>query len=656
MLEMLGNFRHGIQSTLERIQTTWQTLVGKFPIITYLYMIVSWIFVIAFIISLFFLKDSRTMVVQFLWSFYLIVQFWLLCRSKTLTWKQYTRFFLAGAWFVVPLTAVIVLLITKLFGSLSSDFWSMSILTPIMEEVFKLLPLAAYLYLSRRASSLSLTDYALIGAATGAGFQLIEEFARRIATGNMYGFTLFGGQVLHWDFFTLFPGYMEESFLPTQMTANHALLTAMITLAIGFAIRFRKKLKNLTFVVPGFFLFVAIVDHALWNGSYQFPDWIRAFHGLLGSGYQTKAWFLIMLGIALIIDYTELNRNKEQIPRLPNEKAINPFSEIWNLIIAFFRSRQHYGFLLHFYRERREFNLTLLYGNSEAKETRLSQLTENVEKYYQIILAIAATLLVIMMYNGWEYVASGYEACFACLFDSLQNWWNGLSGWEKGAIFAGAFALTVPFLGVWSALVAVSTGISLAASGKEIADVIRHPKKLMNPEYAAASVLTIGMSRLPFGKIVSKKILKAGKGIERFELTTASGLTYRTSIGSKGELRSVFAKIEKRHLGKGTDTNAASRKYVRKLGKSTDDAGHAIGKNLGGLGNKYSGNIFPQNLSVNRGSFREFEKLIAKEVAANKNVFIRVVPKYTPGSTRPIEIAYHVRIDGVMIKRVFPNP
>ncbi|GIN58211.1 hypothetical protein J8TS2_25300 [Lederbergia ruris] len=656
MLKTMGKFRHGIRAALETVQTTWQTLVGKYPIITYLYMIVSWILVLSFIVSLSFLKDSRTMTVQFLWSFYVIVQFWLLCRSKTLTWKQYTHFFLAGAWFVVPLTAVVVLLITKLFGGSASDFWSMSILTPIMEELLKLLPLAVYLYLSRRATSLSLTDYALIGAATGAGFQLIEEFVRRIAAGNMYGFTLLGGNVLHWDFFTLFPGYMEESYFPTQMTASHALLTAMITLGIGFAIRFRKKLRNYIFIVPGFCLFVAILDHALWNGSYQFPDWIRAFHGLLGSGYQTKTWFLIMLAIALLIDYADFNRVRDKLPTLPHEKMINPITEIWSLLISLVKSRQQYGYYLHFYRERRELALTLLYGNKEATEERLPVLKENTLKYFEVLLVLLASIMIVFYYFAWNQVSFGYESCFACLFDNLQNWWDRLSGWEKGAIFAGAFTLVVPFLGVWPALIAVSTGIGLASSGKELADIIRNPKKLMTPEYAAASLLTIGMSRLPFGKIISKKILKAPKGIERLELTTAGGLTYRTSIGANGELRSVFAKIEKHHLNTGTVTNQAARDYVRQLGKMTDDAGHAIGNRLGGLGNMSSGNLFPQNSRVNRGAFRAFEKLVAEEVKAGKNVFVRIVPKYAAGSTRPYEILYQVRVNGETITRVFPNP
>ncbi len=534
--------------------------------------------------------------------------------------------------------------------------------------------LPTYIY-REEATSLSLTDYALIGAATGAGFQLVEEFVRRIASGNMYGFTLLGGNVLHWDFFTLFPGYMEESYFPTQMTASHALLTALITLGIGFALRFRKKLKNYIFILPGFCLFIAIMDHALWNGSYQFPDWIRAFHGLLGSGYQTKIWFLIMLGIALLIDYADFNRVRDKLPLLSYEKMINPFSEIWNLMISLFKSRQQYGYLLHFYRERRELGLTLLYGNKEAKEERLPILRENTLKYFEVLLVLLASFLIVFYYFAWNQVSFGYESCFACLFDHLQSWWDRLSGWEKGAIIAGAFSLVVPFLGVWSALVAVSTGIGLASSGKELADIIRNPKKMLTPEYAAASLLTIGMSRLPFGKIISKKILKAPKGMERFELrmerfelTTAGGLTYRTSIGSNGELRSVtsigsngelrsvFAKIEKHHLNTGTVTNQAARDYVRKLGKMTDDAGHAIGNRLGGLGNMNSGNLFPQNSRVNRGAFRAFEKLIADEVKAGKNVFVRVVPKYTAGSTRPYEILYQVRVNGETISRIFPNP
>nr|WP_283248469.1 PrsW family glutamic-type intramembrane protease [Bacillus sp. FJAT-49711] len=600
------------------------------------------------------MEDSRKIFVQYFWSFYVILQFWLLCRSKTLTWKQYTYFFLAGGWLIVPLNSVIVLSITWIFGGQASNVWSQAFLTPIAEEVLKLIPLAVYLFFSRRASSLSLSDYALIGAATGAGFQFIEEATRRLISGSHYGVTLLGGKVLHWDLFTLFPGYFEESIFPTQMTSGHALLTAMVTLGIGIAIRYRLKFLNYIFIFPGFLLFMAIYDHILWNASYQAPKLLQSIHKLIGSGYAAKPFFLLMLIAALLIDYSEINRVRDKLPLLKYENVINPFIELWNLMVAFLKDKQRFGYLLFLYRERRELAFTFIHGNAEAKE-RVALLKTNVQKYYGALTAIALTVL-IALFIGWESIYSSEGTCFACLFDSLQFWWDRLSGWEKGAIIAGAFALSVPFLGVWSAIGAVSMGLGVATSGHQISDMLRNPKKLLSPEYAAAAVFTLGLRRFPFGKIVSAKVLKTAKGFTRHEFTTAGGLTYRTTHGSMGEIRSVFAKIEPRHLKTGTDTNRASRRYARSLGKQTDDAGHAIGNNLGGLGTRFSGNIFPQNLSVNRGRFRQFEEMVAQEVQAGKTVFVRVVPKYSSGSTRPYEVVYNVRIDGQTIKRVFPNP
>jgi hypothetical protein len=112
--------------------------------------------------------------------------------------------------------------------------------------------------------------------------------------------------------------------------------------------------------------------------------------------------------------------------------------------------------------------------------------------------------------------------------------------------------------------------------------------------------------------------------------------------GSEGELQSAFAEIEPKHIGQGTPTTEASRDLARTLGNETDDAGHAIGRNLGGRGGARSGNIFPQAPSVNRGDFRQFEQEIAEEVQAGKKAFVRIKPRYTGGSTRPYEILYQV--------------
>lgn len=280
MTSRIENIRLTLRTKLESFNHLWKEWIRKHPSVFRIYAIFSWISLIAFVLSLIFMEDSRKILVQFFWSFYVILQFWLLCRSKTLSWKQYTYFFLAGAWLIVPLNSVLVGSITAVFGSEASDVWSQAVLTPIAEEVLKLIPLGVYLFLSRRSSSLSLSDFALIGAASGAGFQFLEETTRRLITGDHYGVSFLAGKVLHWDLFTLFPGYFEESFLPYKMSAGHSLLTAMVALGIGLAVRYQNRFKHYTFIFPFFLLVCSILDHAIWNAGYHAPKWLAGIHSL----------------------------------------------------------------------------------------------------------------------------------------------------------------------------------------------------------------------------------------------------------------------------------------------------------------------------------------------------------------------------------------
>ncbi|WP_083450798.1 PrsW family glutamic-type intramembrane protease [Peribacillus butanolivorans] len=505
MTSQVEKVRVTLRKKLESIFHLWNVWIQNHPYILRIFTIFSWISLCALVLSLIFMEDSRKMFVQFLWSFYVILQFWFLCRSKTLTWKKYTYFFLVGAWIIVPLNSFIVSFITAIFGGMEQDVWSQAFITPIAEEVLKLIPIGVYLFLSRRASSLSLSDYALIGAATGAGFQFLEETTRRLVSGGIfdYGVTLFGGKVLHWDLFTLFPGYFEEGFLPDKMSAGHSLLTAMVTLGIGLAVRFKSKLKRSSYIFPVILLVWAIFDHSIWNASYRAPDWLTGIHDLLGSGYAAKPVFLMMLGTAVIIDYWELNRVREKILLMDGETIINPVSELWNLFRSVFEERQRFGYLLLFYRERRELGFTLLHGKTEAREL-LSGLEANIQKYYKALIVVFVALFTAMFLSNWGVTVNGPEACIACLFDNLQNWWDGLSAWEKGLIVLGAFALTFPLLGFWSAIGAVSTGIGIAAGGRQTADIIRNPKKLLTPETALALGISALVSRIPFGKALVK--------------------------------------------------------------------------------------------------------------------------------------------------------
>ncbi|WP_144939454.1 PrsW family glutamic-type intramembrane protease [Paenibacillus sp. 32O-W] len=493
-----------IRAALEAVYGWGQKLMEKYPVLGKVYVLYCWMALTVLVLSLILFPDSRKMAVQFLWSFYVVIQFWVLCRGKTISWKKYMIFFLSGAYFVTPFTALVVTELTDWLGGVTTmQFWSQAILTPIAEELFKLIPLAVYLFLSRRASSLSLSDYALIGAASGAGFQFMEEATRRLTTGGLfeYGYSWLGGQTLHWNLFDLFPGYLKESYFPLNMTVSHAVHTSMIALSIGFAVRFFQRIGHYSHFIPVFFFAWGTLDHAMFNGQYGMPEWLRKFHGLLGSGFSTKPLFLLMLAAAIILDYWMLNKMVKQLPLLAGEKVLNPLSELWRMGKALFTERGRAGVLMHFYRERKELGFTLLYGRSEAKEL-LPSLRKTVYKFYKPLIVASGLLAILLFLKDAALGATGSEnACFACLFDDLQRWWDRLEWYEQGAVVLIAFATALLFVEFWPAVGMALTVSSVAGSGQEIAANIRDPKRMLSPSVAIALGTELVINRIPIGRL-----------------------------------------------------------------------------------------------------------------------------------------------------------
>ncbi|MGN7356673.1 PrsW family intramembrane metalloprotease [Paenibacillus sp. SAF-054] len=508
-MNVIWSIRTGVRDFLEAIYRNGQAWVEKHPFIKTVYAIFSWLSLIMFVVSLLFMKESRTMMVQYLWSYYVLLQFWVLCRSKTLPWKQIVLFVLAGVFFVIPITTLTVQALHGIFGGRTSDTWSTAVATPIFEELWKLLPLGLFLMFSRRASALSLIDYTLIGAATGVGFQLMEELSRRwlntgaIAEKYGYSVTMLGGETIHWDVFALFPGRFEESFIPTMMSVSHPVHTAMIALAIGIAYRLRTKLTKWVYLFPALLLLWSILDHAAYNGQFELPGWILKLHDWTGSGYHTRPVFLFMLAASLIADYWSLNKIRHRLPSLQNESVLNPFSELWNMTRSLCTDRKTFIYWLSFYRERRELGFQLLYGNVEASE-REEPVRARVKALHKALTGMALIVLLAGLLAGLGAHTSGGEpACFACLFDSLQNWWDRLEWYEQGAIILGALALSLLFVGFWPALGIALTGAGIAGGGHEIAGYIRNPRKLLTPENALGVVIGIALSRIPFGKALA---------------------------------------------------------------------------------------------------------------------------------------------------------
>jgi len=115
-------------------------------------------------------------------------------------------------------------------------------------------------------------------------------------------------------------------------------------------------------------------------------------------------------------------------------------------------------------------------------------------------------------------------------------------------------------------------------------------------------------------------------------------------------------------LDKGTGTTECTQKYSRMLeddGASNCDAGHIMANRLGGYGNQPL-NIFPQQLSINRGSYSSFEDTIYHciQSGASQASLSWVFTYSNSSSTMPYEVQYSAVFDKgncTSIQSVFSN-
>jgi hypothetical protein len=90
------------------------------------------------------------------------------------------------------------------------------------------------------------------------------------------------------------------------------------------------------------------------------------------------------------------------------------------------------------------------------------------------------------------------------------------------------------------------------------------------------------------------------------------GEYYYITHSGHAVVSSASATITLSDMDTGTDTTSCTQDYSRSLdddGVQDCDAGHILANRLGGEGNQPI-NIFPQDLSVNRGAYAQFEDSI----------------------------------------------
>jgi len=119
------------------------------------------------------------------------------------------------------------------------------------------------------------------------------------------------------------------------------------------------------------------------------------------------------------------------------------------------------------------------------------------------------------------------------------------------------------------------------------------------------------------------------------------------AAGSKLRVTTAHATVTKENLDTGSDTTQTTRDWAHSQGLAGDDAGHILANRLGGSG-KDPVNIFPQNVTINRGVYRVFEGHVADCVAGSTGLtaILDWTFSYSSGTdTRPIGVYYCVKYD-----------
>jgi hypothetical protein len=125
---------------------------------------------------------------------------------------------------------------------------------------------------------------------------------------------------------------------------------------------------------------------------------------------------------------------------------------------------------------------------------------------------------------------------------------------------------------------------------------------------------------------------------------------------------SAFGTITPDSLDNGTGTTSCTQKYSRMLeddGVEDCDAGHILANRLGGYGNIPT-NLFPQNSTINRGTYAQFEGDIydCMKSGATTGYLSWVFYYENTERTMPNSVKYVASFDGGSCKTLsslFPN-
>ena len=434
---------------------------------------------------------------------WLVVCWFTLARAKTVSWALTSGVFATG----MPLALLIAmasLWVCSAAGVSPSSTAASIVVASLVEEVLKLTPLAVLtLVAPGRVRRFLVSDWIVLGVATGAAFEVVEEVTRRITLLNGGGSLLDSllcpkGGVRQVEC----SGATTYSLSPFSGAAGnifpyagHAIITGMVAGAIGLGIAlwrrarvhrggYRAALQILAPVVPLWTWWVAVVDHMGRNASDyvmwlqtggEAPSWpIGATASLTGHGHGRGVILLLMLALAWVIDSRTL-WGGGYVSTLESDNYGNRWGP-WRWRVWAGVPRNAFGRFLAdgaclvsvvgvewrwawmtlmeaaAFREPRLLLATPAKLRIAREEAARAELDPAPEQWWRVRLtglcAVVAGLLVIAMVPGLtqsmaDSLGEGSAHWLAGLLDALGAAWESLS-WEQKLglmLFAGAIIL-----------------------------------------------------------------------------------------------------------------------------------------------------------------------------------------------------------------------
>jgi RsiW-degrading membrane proteinase PrsW (M82 family) len=253
-------------------------------------------------------------------TYLLLFQLAWISRSRTVSFATLLRVVALGALLLWP----IALAESALARFLGADPYGVIAYTYVavpVEELGKLVPLLLLpLVARRRARRMAATDFLLVAAASGAGFQLAERLltevsleAGRHGVGAGGGLLLPGGSVVHAP-----DGGVLAVF------SGHAVTTGLVGAALGLAIVGRRY-GGWVWLLPPLALATAVLEHLNLNAVLAGASlhWATdAVFAVLGGGALTPWLLLLLLLCAVAMDYRMIGTAAESTPPLPGQPPL----------------------------------------------------------------------------------------------------------------------------------------------------------------------------------------------------------------------------------------------------------------------------------------------------------------------------------------------